>query len=89
MSRFFYNMGRLLQFLKPGSSPNHPHSPWGHSHSLPGNAVTSAEIERMRQKNKDLVKKLRDLDAQLEKQEEANHLRERCRVSGISFSRCE
>jgi hypothetical protein len=78
MSRFFYNMGRLLQFLKPGSSPNHRPSPRRHSHSLSGNAVTSAEIERMRQKNKDLVKKLRDLDSQLEKHEEANQLRERC-----------
>ena len=43
-----------------------------------GNAVTSAEIERMRQKNKELVKKLRELDAQHEKQDEANQLRERC-----------
>jgi hypothetical protein len=42
----------------------------------------------MRQKNKELVKKLRELDAQLEKQDEANQLRERCRMSAEAVAPC-
>ena len=40
----------------------------------------------MRLKNKELVKKLRDLDAQLEKQDEANQLRERYDATCLMFA---
>jgi hypothetical protein len=44
----------------------------------------------MRLKNKELVKKLRELDAQHEKQDEANQLRERCsaRAPRVAARRC-
>jgi hypothetical protein len=78
MSRFFYHMGRLLQFLKPGQRLRCGFRHLPHLHApAAGNAVTSAEIEVMRRKNKELVQKLRELDAQHEKQDEANQLRER------------
>jgi hypothetical protein len=40
----------------------------------------------MRAKNKELVKKLRELDSQLEKQDEANQLRERCAAPFIAHT---